>query len=136
MKNDSLALVNEIVIACFFGTWIVLGIGGTVVFFVRKDVAFKRKWWPWYVILAGGLFVLFATAIAVLETRSLKALALLIVMVPFVALTSYLNLRFIKFCDGCGATAYDMNWFAPMRFCPKCGTEFGAKPVVPGDHLE
>jgi len=136
LKHDTLALVEEIVIASFFGTWFVLGLGGWIVFFARKDVGFKRKWWPRYILLGGGLFVLFSAAIGVLETRSLKALALLLFVVPWVTLTAYLNLRFIKFCDGCGATAYDMNWFAPMRFCPKCGTEFGAKPVVPGDHLE
>ena len=26
-----------------------------------------------------------------------------------------------KFCDKCGATLINSNWFSPMRFCSKCG---------------
>ena len=41
-----------------------------------------------------------------------------------------------KFCDKCGATLHDYNWFSPMKFCSKCGAEIDPKPPVDGDLLE
>jgi len=46
---------SVIVTACFVVTWIVLGISGFIAFYLRRDVAFKRKWFPRYVVLAGIL---------------------------------------------------------------------------------
>jgi hypothetical protein len=128
LASDAL---DGIVPACFIGTWIILGISGFIVFYLRRDVAFKRKWYPRYVILAGFHFVTFVTALAVLQSRSFSGLALSVVVLPVVVLITYLNIKFTKFCDKCGATAFDHNWFTPMRFCSKCGTEFAASKPFP-----
>ncbi len=112
-----------IVFACFLATWIVLGIGGFIAFYLRRDVAFKRRWFPRYVILAGVLFVFFSTTFMVLDSRSLQTLWMLVFVVPMVVLITYLNLKFTRFCEKCGATVFDYNWISPMRFCSKCGAE-------------
>ena len=81
----------------FFVVWILLGISGSVLFYGRRDVAFKRKYFPWYVCLAGVLFLGFVAAMGV-------PLPLLALMAPFVALITYMNLRGTHFCDACGRT--------------------------------
>ncbi len=115
--------LSGILTACFFGTWAVLGIGGFIVFYLQKDQAFKRKWFPRFVILGAVLFVLFATTLMVLQRRSFSALGILVLLVPMVSLIAYLNIKFTKFCSNCGATIIDNNWFSPMRFCSKCGAK-------------
>jgi hypothetical protein len=130
--NDLAAdALSGIVTVCFFGTWVVLGMSGFVIFFLWRDAAFKRKWFPRYVILAGVLFVFFSSTLAVLQSRSFSALALLVIVVPMVVLISYLNIKFTKFCVKCGATVIDHNYFSPMRFCSKCGAELTASKHDP-----
>jgi hypothetical protein len=134
MNDFTADALSGLVTACFFGTWIVLGISGFIVFYLRRDVAFKRKWFPRYVILAGGLFVFFSSTLMVLQSRWFSALGMLVVVVPMVVLITYLNIKFTRFCDKCGATVYDHNWFSPMKFCSKCGAElFPAKRETVND---
>ena len=128
MNDETLTLLGNILTVCFVGTFIVLGVVGFFVFTFGKDVAFKKKWFPRSVILAGVLFVLFSNTVMVIHSRSFSILAILIIEIPFVALISYLNIRATKFCDNCGATAVNHNPFSRMRFCSKCGAEFGVQP--------
>ncbi|APW64292.1 zinc ribbon domain-containing protein [Paludisphaera borealis] len=136
MKPDTAKILEGIVTACFFGTWVVLGIGGFLVFYLGRDVAFKRKWFPRYILLVGVLFVLFSTTLMVLSSRSLGALGMLVFVIPATALISYLNIKFTYFCNQCGATLHNQNWLNPMRFCSKCGAELDAKPKLRDDLLE
>ena len=106
-----------------FAAWIALMIGGFVIFMVRRDAAFKRTWYPRYVILLGVLFVVFVATIMVLSARSLRALAPLAIVAPMAALMTYLNIKFTRFCDHCGATLRGENASADLRFCPGCGAE-------------
>jgi hypothetical protein len=46
-----------------------------------------------------------------------------VVLAPMVALISYLNIKFTRFCSKCGATIIDHNWFSSTRFCSKWGAE-------------
>lgn len=41
-----------------FVVWIAVGVAGFFLFFVSKNVAFKRRYFPWYVILAEFCFYL------------------------------------------------------------------------------
>jgi hypothetical protein len=136
MNPDTVAVINGFVTACFFGTWIVLGVTGFFLFYVGRNVAFKRKWFPRFIILVGVLFVVFTTTIMVSSSRSLGALGILVILIPATAFISYLNIKFTKFCDKCGVTIHSQNWFAPIRFCSKCGALLDAKPKVEGDLLE
>lgn len=113
--------------AVFIGTWVVLGIVCFVLFFLGRNTELKRTWWPRFVIAVGVLFALFSTALSVLSSPSWESLGILIVVVPAVAVISYLNIKFTKFCGSCGATVFDQNWFSPTRFCSKCGAAFGEK---------
>jgi hypothetical protein len=134
MRPETVSVLTAAVAACFLGTWVVLGIGGIFLFHLRKDVAFKRKWFPWFIVLIGVLFVFFSTTIAVLSSQSLGALRALVFVVPVVCLISWLNIRCAKFCDKCGSTVY--RQFSPMRFCPKCGAKLDAKPNTQHDTLD
>jgi hypothetical protein len=128
MNDLKAPILSGIVTVCFFVTWIVLGISGFIVFYLRRDVAVKRKWFPRYAILAGVLFVFFSSTLWVLESRSYSELGVFVVVVPMVVIITYMNIKFTRFCDKCGATVFDYYWFSPMKFCSKCGVElFSAK---------
>jgi hypothetical protein len=122
--------------ALFAGTWIVLGIVSFVVFFLGKNTALKRKWFPRFMVLAGVLFVIFTTTFAVLGSKTWLSLGILVITVPAVALISYLNIKMTKFCDKCGATLINSNWFSPMRFCSKCGAALDDKSKGSGDNVK
>ena len=121
MDDRTAALLMNIVTTVFVGTWIILPIVGFLAS-RRMDATAKRRWMPRGVILVGVLFVFFVTTLTVLESRSWSSLGILVIVVPPLVLISYLNIKFTKFCDKCGATLYNY-WFAPMRFCSKCGAE-------------
>ncbi len=112
-----------IVPVLFVATWVVLGVTGFIVFFLSRDAAFKRKWFPRYIVLTGVLFVLFVSAMTVAGSNSFASLWMLVFVVPALTLICYLNLKFTKFCGKCGATIVDHNWFSPTRFCSKCGAK-------------
>ena len=128
MNDETIKLLGSILIACFVGTWIVLGIIAMFVFALGKNAPLKKKWFPRFIILVGILFVSFTGTMMVIQSRSFGSLPFVAVMIPFVALISYLNLRCTKFCDNCGATIIDHNPFSRMRFCLKCGAEFDVQP--------
>jgi hypothetical protein len=88
------------------------------------------------VILAGILFVAFSTTMAVLGSRSWMSLGILAITVPAVTVISYMNIKLTKFCDKCGATLINSNWFSSMKFCSKCGAELDPKPGAPVDSLD
>jgi hypothetical protein len=129
-------ILETVIMALFVGTWIVLGIVGFVVFFLGRDTALKRRWFPRFVVLGGVLFVFFSTTGTVLESQSWWSLGILLVVVPAVALISFLNIKMTKFCDKCGATLIYSNWFSSMRFCSKCGATLDDKPKRFDDLLE
>ena len=127
MKIETAHLLGGIVTVCFVGTWIVLAIVGFFLFYFGKDAAFKRKWFPRYIVLVGVLFVFFVATQSVVSSGSLGSLGILVVIVPAVYLISYMNIRTTKFCNKCGTTLINMNPFSPMKFCSKCGAGLDAK---------
>lgn len=120
--NDRVASnLTSIVIIAFVATWIVLGIGLFVASW-KLDAATKRQWFPFAIMMIGVLFIAFTMAVAFLQSRSWSSLWILVILVPAVALISYLNITHTKFCDVCNATLIDQNWFGPpVKFCSKCG---------------
>jgi hypothetical protein len=98
----------------FFAVWILLGVSGFILFYVKRDAAFKHKYFPWYVCLAGALFLGFVAA-------SGAPFTILAFMAPFIALITFLNLRGTQFCDACGRTIIQQMPFSRPEFCSKCG---------------
>lgn len=104
----------EQIFPIFVGVWVVLGIFSYGVFFVGKNAALKRKYWPPFVIVTGALFIAFAYSMGFGGSS-------LYVMVPAVALISFLNIRNTRFCDACGQTVVSQNFLVKQEFCSKCG---------------
>jgi hypothetical protein len=102
----------------FFGVWVVLGLFSGAFFFFGKNAGLKRKVWPPFAIATSILFVGFAWAMGFPSE-------VFTVMIPVVALITFLNLRSVKFCDACGKTTVSQNPFSSSEFCSKCGTKFG-----------
>ena len=104
----------------FFGVWVVLGIAGFLLFYVSKNVAFKRRYFAWFTALAGFLFLAFAAAMG-------APVFMLAFMTPLVALITYLNIRGTQFCGACGRTLIQQMPFSRARFCSKCGAALSEK---------
>jgi len=100
----------------FFVVWIALGVAGFFLFYVSKNVRFKRRFFPWYVILAGVLFISFGLGMGF-------HLQMLFIMVPAVALITFLNIKSTKFCNSCGRTIINQVWFTKVEYCGKCGAK-------------
>ena len=107
-----------------------------MVFYLGKNAAFKRRWFPRFSIFAGGLFLAFVTAFIGVGPGAKGGLLVLTLMVPMLVLITFLNIKMTKFCDKCGATLINSNWFVPMRFCSKCGAALEGKPKSFEDRLE
>ena len=134
MNPEPFAVVKAILPVAFVGTWIVLGMVLVYLLFVQRDVTTRRKWYPRVIILVAVLFLVFSTSITYLSAPSARSLAILIPGVPMLILISWLNIKFTKFCDGCGATIVHQTLWIPLNFCPKCGAKLRpAKPAPSPD---
>lgn len=101
----------------FFFIWGAISIVGFLLFYVGKDAAFKRRWYPWFTIFSGIVFGSFAIS---MDT------SLIVPIVPIIALITFLNIKFTKFCDRCGVTIGRQGWFTKLVCCPECGAELNA----------
>jgi hypothetical protein len=100
----------------FLGTWIVLGILSFYLFFIRNDYEFKIKYYKYFIILVGLLFIGFVSVMG-------APFQVYLMMVPAVILISFLNIKFTQFCKSCGKTIINTMPFTKIKFCPKCGKE-------------
>jgi predicted RNA-binding Zn-ribbon protein involved in translation (DUF1610 family) len=98
----------------FIGIWIALAIVGIWVTYLDKNVPRKKRLIPVFIVGAGVIFVVFT----LLMTGDWRAMAL---VVPVVALITFLNLHQFKVCSTCGRTIHSGMWFARAEYCPKCG---------------
>ena len=115
-------LPPERIFPIFFGVWIVLGIASAAFFFLNHNAALKRKVFPPFVIFIGVLFLAFVILMGFARDRFF-----FVVMVPFVALITFLNIRSTRFCDACGKTLVSQNPFSRRKFCSKCGADLDAQ---------
>ncbi len=97
----------------FATVWVALGIAGALIDW-RASLETKRRWHPRFVVGGGLLFLGFAWSMT-------PVVALRLAFVPVVTFISWWNLRFTKFCSGCGATQYSRIPWSPRRSCSKCG---------------
>ena len=108
--------IRQIIFVIFMGLFVILGIAGNILFFTGKNVAFKKKYFSWYVIAAGVLF-----GLSIIAT-GMEFIGLMI-FIPAIALITFMNLRAIKFCDSCGKTIVSSAWLSKVNFCSNCGAK-------------
>jgi len=101
-------------VTVFLVFWSGLAIAGFFLFFVSKKVSFKKRYFHWYLILGGVLFLGFIMAAE--GSWGMFAFA-----APFVVLILYWNFRLTRFCESCGRTIIDPIPFSRAEFCPTCG---------------
>jgi hypothetical protein len=95
--------------------WVLMGVVGYYAFHVNRNAAFKRKWWPCYLLLSNGLFLY------LFWTMGFRGPALW--MMGGSVLFSYLSLSRVRFCNACGRTVMVREAFgATLAYCPYCGT--------------
>jgi hypothetical protein len=108
----------KVLVPIFLPLWAVLAVGSTAFLFLSRDAKLKRQVLAPFVIGSGVLFVAFVSLFMPLIGLPFFAL--------FVGLISWLNLRTIKFCDGCGRTLLGHNPIAPPKYCSACGAQLGS----------
>lgn len=76
----------DVAFSIFVATWAVLMIAGFFLFHVNKNARFKRKYFPWFVVLVGVLFIAFVAGMG-------APLEIPLFMAPVAALIAFLNVR-------------------------------------------
>jgi hypothetical protein len=108
---------GERIFPFFIGTWLVLMALGFYLFHWNRDATFKKKYFPWFVIFGGILLVVFMGLVGFPREAFL-------LMVPAVALVSFLNIRGTRFCSSCGHTNINQTmFFLPPKHCSGCGAK-------------
>jgi hypothetical protein len=102
----------------FVAIWAAYGLAGLPILF-SGNAARKRRLFRGYTIGAGVLFLvgLMVTGFPVF---------MVVLAVPFIVVTTRMNLSLVRFCDSCGATAWRQLPFQEVRFCAKCGHDLVA----------
>jgi len=106
---------DKVVPIIFAGTWIVLITLSFYLFNIRNDYKFKVKYFKYFTIILGVMFIGYAAAMG--APRQVYFM-----IVPAVALMTFMNLKFTRFCRNCGKTIINYMPFTSIEFCPKCGS--------------
>jgi len=115
---------DQILFIAFILVFIPLGLLGTYVFHFSRDAAFKKKWFPPYVILVGVVFGSYVAATSLISAKAGQAWFPLFIFIPGIAAISYLNIKLTHFCTSCGKTYLHQSLFTAAKNCPYCGGKF------------
>ena len=110
MIDQNNAMIAFFVVACL------LGFLSFLFFHFNRDTHLKRKMLPVTIIAYSVLFLTFVVIYLPRKRDFLFAL-------PAVMVIGYLNWRNTYFCDACGQTFYNHQWFSSVTFCSKCGAK-------------
>jgi hypothetical protein len=102
-------------IPAFVIFWILLSVASFCFFHFHRGAKLKRRIWPILIIGTALLFVAFSFYFLG------SHLEMLVLVIPAVALVSFINLRKVRFCDSCGRTLYQQPIFRAASTCPCCG---------------
>jgi len=94
--------------------WTLLTLAGLAVLHLSPNRARLRTFVPWYTGLGAVLLLGIGAALGL-------PVALLAVMVPLLALITYVQLRRLQFCDGCARTVPRLRPLSEPEFCSRCG---------------
>lgn len=106
----------ELIFTVFLAVWIAL-LAAVSLFYSRGSLAAKRRFHPFVVVGGALIFLGFVTLIMPAST--------FVVIVPAVALVSFLNYKMTKFCNTCGATVIQLPPWTASPTCLKCGGRVG-----------
>ncbi len=98
----------------FIITWALFAIIGILLFYKSNNYYFKIKYFKYYIILLGLIFIIF---IALFGFPNI----VFIYAIPSVALISFLNIKYTNFCHNCGKTVINQIFFSHNNNCPYCG---------------
>ncbi|MBA8886699.1 hypothetical protein FHW12_000890 [Dokdonella fugitiva] len=99
MHADFIDPTKAIYYPWFVATWCAMSLGGLAFFAFNRDAALKRRLF---------LPILLFSNVTLLAFMLLTGAPgeFLLVAVPMLALITVLNLRAVRFCDGCGRTLH------------------------------
>ncbi|EHU4933579.1 hypothetical protein KY890_002957 [Vibrio vulnificus] len=98
-----------------FGVWAGVSLLGYVLFYANKNTQFKRKYYPAFSVVTGVLFLFIVNLMGFFKHQ------FWIVIVPIVALITFMNIRGAKFCDNCGKSNCTQSLKDKKIECQKCG---------------
>ena len=98
----------------FAGILIFLAIAYSAIYFLGTSAHLKRRLFIPVNVLMGITVVVFVW-ITDGTTQTM------LIFVPFLLISCYLNIRATKFCDSCGKTIINPNFLTPPKFCTNCG---------------
>jgi len=90
-------------------------------FLFSNDADRKRALYKPYVVGTGALFLV---GMAVTGFP----LFMVLLVAPVIVVITKVNLAQMRFCDACGATAWQQWPFQPDRYCSNCGDELPRPP--------
>lgn len=105
----------KIKILIFVCTGMIIWIGHLLFYFLNQDARLKRKWHMPIMLTVAIFFETFLFWISGPD----KLLA--VIAIPFVALITFMNIRYIKFCMMCGSALYPNSFTYKIRYCSICG---------------
>lgn len=97
----------------FFIVWIILGLSVFAFYTFNNNYALKRKLHPIIMILIAIIFLSYTYMYFTVKNQRY-------ILIPFIGLITYMNIKMVRFCDKCGKTIYK-NMGHKDGFCPRCG---------------
>lgn len=120
---------EQFLFIAFILVFIPLGLLGAYFFHFNRDAAFKKKWFPPYVILVGVVFGSYVAATTLISAKAGQGWFPLFIFMPGIAAISYLNIKLTHFCTSCGKTHLHQSLFSKAKNCPYCGGKFNKEEV-------
>lgn len=115
MKTDSIALYFPY----FMIVWAMFGLS-TWLWIRSRPTADEKKLWHLRMTVSSGIvFALFVVFVLISWGQYFP----LLIVLPFIVLITYLNLRFTFFCGSCGKMSHSQQWFSSTYHCPECGNK-------------
>lgn len=111
-------MANNDLFSIFFGVWVAIGLISGAFFHFSRNAELKRRLWPPFIVGTSLLFLGFGAAMSRGQPSGFWFTA-----IPVVALIAFLNIRNVRFCDGCGKQIRNTGLFSRAEFCPKCGAK-------------
>ena len=97
------------------GVATVIDLASLALLHVSRSGAFGRKYFPMYAALRAGLLLGIGVGLEVPG-------GVLALVISFLTLVSYVQLRRLQFCETCGRTVPRQRPFSKPEFCIRCGT--------------